>query len=69
VDCRRCIEACPTDALIAPYQMDAARCIVYLTIEHKGPITPELMEGMGGRSSAATSARTFAMESKSAHQH
>jgi epoxyqueuosine reductase len=45
--CRRCIEACPTDALIAPYQMDAARCIAYLTIEHKGPITPELMEGMG----------------------
>ncbi|MGA2729366.1 MAG: tRNA epoxyqueuosine(34) reductase QueG [Terracidiphilus sp.] len=45
--CRRCIEACPTDALIAPYQMDAARCIAYLTIEHKGPIAPELMEGMG----------------------
>jgi epoxyqueuosine reductase len=45
--CTRCIEACPTDALIAPYQMDAAKCIAYLTIEHKGPITPELMEGMG----------------------
>jgi len=45
--CRRCIEACPTDALIAPYQMDAAKCIAYLTIEHKGPIAPELMEGMG----------------------
>jgi epoxyqueuosine reductase len=45
--CRRCIEACPTDALIAPYQMDATKCIAYLTIEHKGPIAPELMEGMG----------------------
>jgi epoxyqueuosine reductase len=45
--CRRCIEACPTDALIAPYQMDAAKCIAYLTIEHKGPIAPELMEDMG----------------------
>jgi epoxyqueuosine reductase len=45
--CRRCIEACPTSALTAPYQMDATRCIAYLTIEHRGVIAPELMEGMG----------------------
>jgi epoxyqueuosine reductase len=45
--CTRCIEACPTDALIAPYQMDATRCISYLTIEHKGPIDDSLMPGMG----------------------
>ncbi len=45
--CRRCIEACPTNALAVPYRMDATRCISYLTIEHKGPIAPELMQGMG----------------------
>src|SRR4051794_21726636 len=45
--CRRCLDACPTNALFAPYQMDATKCISYLTIEHHGTITPELMQGMG----------------------
>jgi epoxyqueuosine reductase len=45
--CTRCIDACPTNALDTPYQMDATHCIAYLTIEHKGPIAEELMTGMG----------------------
>ncbi len=45
--CTRCIDACPTDALVAPRQMDASRCISYLTIEKHGAIDPKLRDGMG----------------------
>ena len=45
--CTRCLQACPTGALIAPYQMDASRCIAYLSIEHKGPVPEDLMPQVG----------------------
>ncbi len=45
--CTRCIEACPTDALIAPYQLDSNRCISYLTIEKRGEIPEAMRDGIG----------------------
>ena len=47
--CTKCITACPTSAIIAPYKLDARKCLAYLTIEHKGPIPLEYRKALGTR--------------------
>ena len=48
-NCNRCINICPTNAFVAPYKLDATKCISYLTIEHKGPVDLKLRSYLGNR--------------------
>ncbi|HVC37973.1 MAG TPA: tRNA epoxyqueuosine(34) reductase QueG [Gammaproteobacteria bacterium] len=47
--CHACMDVCPTQAIVAPYQLDARRCIAYLTVEHKGSIPMEFRKAIGNR--------------------
>ena len=65
--CTACIDVCPTNAITAPYQLDARKCISYLTIEHKGSIPVEFRKAIGNRVYGCDDCQLFCPWNKFAH--
>ncbi|MGA1103979.1 MAG: tRNA epoxyqueuosine(34) reductase QueG [Pseudomonadales bacterium] len=67
--CQRCIDICPTNAIVGPYELDARRCIAYLTIEYKGIIPESLRDAIGNRVFGCDDCQLICPWNRHAHVH